>query len=163
MTEPMTNAEIEEIRKAEQEATPGPWTVIEAEGFCNANKCPCGKDREDAECEECEDWRWTQGAFVDQVLTIDCGEYDGMNDADAKYIALSRTAVPKLLDEVARLRAALEAAEMDINTLMCECKAKAPTCELCKHRGPGFNSCMNTECHPKWRGPADNTKGAENA
>ena len=104
----MTPEALAEIEVLAAAATEGPWKLVEAKGYCDAEKCPLGKDYEDAECEKCDDWSWTQGAFVDEVLTINCGEYDGMNDADARFIAASRLAVPQMAAEIRRAWALIQ-------------------------------------------------------
>ena len=101
---PLTPAEIEEAERLCKEATPGPWDVIKAQGFCDkVGVCPHGRTTEGTECESCEDWCWTRAAFIGAALTLDCGDYEGMNNADAKFCAASRTLLPRLLAQVKRL------------------------------------------------------------
>ena len=71
-------------------ATPGPWKFHEVEFQCGRDECPYEKKREDNSCLKCDGVEIYQSAFVPEVLTLGCGEYDGMNDADAEFIAQSR-------------------------------------------------------------------------
>lgn len=168
----MTDRE-QEIQARCEAATPGPWEAVPAEGNCGAYKCPLDKDREDDTCEECEDFCWTQGAIIDEVLTISCGEYDGMNDADACFIAAAREDIPYLLAETARLCAELEAmtAERDAWRRRAEAAKKAleelmesayngdrGMCYMCNKEAECDQAIKDreyAECVPEWRGPEE--------
>ena len=82
----------ETARLLTDHARPGPWHYIDHNMSCVSES----------------------GAFVNRgtVLTksIDCGGADSLDHADALFIAASRTLVPRLLDDCARLRAALRLA-----------------------------------------------------
>jgi hypothetical protein len=88
-------------------ATPGPWKFHEVEFQCGRDECPYEKKREDNSCLKCDGVEIYQSAFVPEVLTLGCGEYDGMNDADAEFIAQAREGWPYAIER------AIEAEELN--------------------------------------------------
>ena len=86
-------------------ATPEPWTFHEVEFQCGWDECPYEKKREDNSCLKCDGVEIYQSAFVPEVLTLSCGEYDGMNDADAEFIAQSREGWPYAIERAIKAEA----------------------------------------------------------
>jgi hypothetical protein len=84
----MTTERLQEIENAANEATAGPWGVDKYGDVCLAYD-----DEHD-------------------IFEL-CGTID-----DAEFIALARTAVPELLEEVKRLRGELHHAEIERDDLM---------------------------------------------
>lgn len=99
----MTDDELKAARKLCEQATPGPWEVGEDERECAATLRvrPC---RINSEPE----------APVDVIIPF------GRAFSDARFIAASRTWVPQLLAEVARLRRALKAerAQTEVDVML---------------------------------------------
>lgn len=93
----MTLDEREAIAKA---ATAGEWTFREGDSEVAGDGEPA--------CQY-------EGAFIDEIFTIDCGEYHGLNNADARYIAAWNPA--RALKAIALLR---EAQEL-LNDAACDC------------------------------------------
>lgn len=89
-------------------ATPEPWTFHEVEFQCGWDECPYEKKREDNSCLKCDGVEIYQSAFVPEVLTLGCGEYDGMNDADAEFIAQAREGWPHAIERAIRAEKQLE-------------------------------------------------------
>lgn len=78
----VTPERAEEIEARLAKATPGPWTVSWAEGdWCEA--CREAEERT-LKCPDCEIY---QGAGVNEIFTIDAGDYNTMDDNDAEFIA----------------------------------------------------------------------------
>lgn len=104
----MEKTRLKEIKARCGAATPGPWTRKGCEW-----ECDCGLHF-DSPCEldpaTCGNGILISGAWVNEVLTLDNGDYDCMNDADAEFIAASITDIPFLLEHIERLEA--EAAEL---------------------------------------------------
>ena len=93
----ITDDEIKAARALCEAATPGPWTARFDEYVIGDNVSARVSIRND------------DGAWVDSERTIVNESMRG----DAAFIAASRTLVPRLLDEVERLKAALaEAVEL---------------------------------------------------
>lgn len=158
MTEPMnsmTQQELEEIKQAEQAATPGPWEY---------------------DLEEGEIYALNERGCQVRYVVDDGGTGTGccISIADAAFIALARTAVPRLLTEVTRLQSALEAEKKRTEAAVsflnrmaedphwCDACKKCPCVEKGKVPLPGY-------CDFEWDGTdgkiedrlcADNTKGA---
>ena len=108
MTEPMTRSELDKIRAAEQAATPGEWISSGGYGYIFA------KDQKGkfpvAQIRGWGHFTGTGGWSMDEKKAVE------IQDANETFIALSRTAVPRLLAEVDRLsaeNAALKQAERD--------------------------------------------------
>ena len=150
-------------------ATPGPWEMTESEGFCDhvGKACPYGKPCEDSGCDDCDDWTWTQGAFLETGKTIYCGDYEGNIDADIRFCVSARTVLPAALDAleasmqreaekdaiIARVTAERDAAARDLKWLSNEYKF----CVTCKRdNGRGVWDCNDERCdaenHYEWRG-----------
>jgi hypothetical protein len=151
MTDPMTgmtSAELEEIRQAEQAATPGPWVSDE---YGIISSLPAGKK------------------YSERLLTAaeDGSDAQFYEFRDARFVVLARTAVPRLLQEVSRLTAALEAAEHRAEAAAHDMKdifrdtypqKFGCICQICK-------GCENARLRDwcdnfDWRGPQ---KGASHA
>lgn len=102
----VTPERAEEIEARLAKATPGPWTVSWAEGdWCEA--CREAEERT-LKCPDCEIY---QGAGVNEIFTIDAGDYNTMDDNDAEFIAHAPDDLRDLLhtlaverEENARLR-----------------------------------------------------------
>ncbi|MEJ0004109.1 MAG: hypothetical protein WDN30_11995 [Pararobbsia sp.] len=77
----LTDDELDAIRKRAEQATPGPWI-----SFIEGRNCRCGSD------------------FI-QTGSEDI-ELSGGPPADQDFIAHARMDVPRLLDEIRRLRVA---------------------------------------------------------
>lgn len=77
---PITTEQLDELRRLEQEATPGPWTAV-----------------------ECED---EAAGVCFWLLRFRLGGRwsDFMDKPDADFIAAARSAIPELIAEVERLR-----------------------------------------------------------
>jgi hypothetical protein len=86
-------------------ATLGPWEFHEVEFQCGRDECPYEKKREDNSCLKCDGVEIYQSAFVPEVLTLGCGEYDGMNDADAEFIAEAREGWPHAIERALKAEA----------------------------------------------------------
>ena len=84
MTPPLTDSELRAMREREEAATPGPWLVP-----CPADPMTCV---------------YSQHTNIGLCLERD----------NAFFIAAARTDVPRLLDEVARLEAALAEARIHL-------------------------------------------------
>lgn len=97
MSEPMTRAELDEIRERCEAATPGPWEwkFKEKNEYGATARGLSGADLESVIGLD-DEWRGYPECGQDIVMDIDL--------KDAAFIAISRTAVPRLLDEVARLQ-----------------------------------------------------------
>ena len=96
----MTEAQLQKIEKRCEAATPGPWTYEKADGYCNASPnytCPHDDDTCGEWCDTCPVWIWDTGAYIPETLTLDIGEYDGINNKDADFIAHAREDLPDLL------------------------------------------------------------------
>lgn len=90
---------IVEARALCAKATPGPWEATLSKGDCgNPKGCVRNLMYCDDECPECEHWEIYEGAHVPTILTVDCGEFDYMDDATAEFITQSRTLIPALCD-----------------------------------------------------------------
>ena len=112
---------IAEARELDRNATPGPWSVSEAEGDCeNPKGCPRNLEECDNDCLKCDNWHWHQGAFVPQTKTIDWGDYTDMNDADAIFIARSRTLLPALCDALEQTQKENAQLIREVSALACE-------------------------------------------
>jgi hypothetical protein len=105
----LTEDELNRIRQLAGAATPGPWYVRMldddyAAGFVAVSTSPdTGRD---------ERWpRFDHGSIVAATLVQNPERYvdiaDGRWDENAAFIAAAREAVPRLLDEVERLRRAI--------------------------------------------------------
>jgi hypothetical protein len=89
MTDPLTDAELDDLERALADMTPGPWTT----------------DRHDEEWAKCNDVSLYQegDVFVANIGTPECLVFDG-GLANGRGIALLRNLAPRLLAEVRRLR-----------------------------------------------------------
>src|SRR5208282_4560843 len=76
-----------ELKALADEATPRPW-VFEPGDY---------EDNGDGILRQYE------GAHLDPVFTIDCGEFFGLSNCDAEFIVAACNEVPRLLDEKAAL------------------------------------------------------------
>ena len=82
MTSPITRKEADEIRERAKKATPGPW-----------------------------EWKYSEDGGVHQLelahIVIDGSENDGLPGAydDMDFIASARTNLPRVLDELEKLKA----------------------------------------------------------
>ena len=109
----MDKAKLDEIRARLEKVTPGPWTVKKNTGFCDCiadEECMYDKIRGEW-CFECPDWVWEHAAQVPEILTIDLGDYDGMNDNDAEFIAHAREDIPLLVEALEAETARADKAE----------------------------------------------------
>ena len=82
----LTPAELAELRRLHEAATPGEWTangrfVEELEADCWQPVCQC--------------------------IRLDCDDVDPIRQRNGEVIAAARNALPRLLDEIERLRALL--------------------------------------------------------
>lgn len=95
MTERLTDAELAELRELAEKATPGPWVYSPERDTHDSpihQDIPVGK----------------YGYYgYDDGGVVGSSEWIWLKDDDAAFIARSREAVPRLLDEVERLRDAL--------------------------------------------------------
>jgi len=109
VTMAISEKELAAIRERCERATSGPWTYIPGRKDCDGpdNNRGCVKKYTDNECEQCLDYKYMEPASVSEIFTIDGPDYDGINDVDAEFIALARTDIPRLLDEVEQLRGLL--------------------------------------------------------
>ena len=85
-------------------ATPGPWEYEPGGYDCHNWECSkkyvvCNEETEAT----CPFYCQYEAANIPEILTIDCGNYDGINNADAEFIAASREGWPEAI------RRALEA------------------------------------------------------
>lgn len=91
MSEPMTPAELAELRRLHEAATIAPW-----------ERCRLGPKGEIPGIIHSDiDEDWSNVAYFDD------GSGDAMtdnHDADAAFIVAARNALPRLLDEIERLR-----------------------------------------------------------
>ena len=71
------------------QATPGPWAFEPIEW-----ECPHGVDSGHDEFEQCPEPDITSAAGVTKIFTIDQGDYFGLNDNDAAFIAAAREMAP---------------------------------------------------------------------
>lgn len=95
----MTKADRQRLRELADRATPGPWRELE--------RCPNAEP--DRACGVTSEQLHRSGR--DRVCVFASDAYDEcshpVSRADAAFVAAARTAVPELLDELERLRAAL--------------------------------------------------------
>ena len=107
-----SDKDIDEILEMCSRATPGPWEAEHGEWDCNWE---CGHKAGDPECHkeicECEHIKQYIPADVRPLFTVDCGDFMGLSDDNADFIALARTALPQLAEEVIKLRAVAEVAK----------------------------------------------------
>jgi hypothetical protein len=102
------NVDIKAIKERCDRATPGPWNVDQkAQGDCTNLDIDCGKTVCDESCKECEWYEFFTGASIDKILTLRLDEWDGINDADADFIAHAREDIPALIAEIESLQAQL--------------------------------------------------------
>ena len=110
-----TEKQINEILAVCEKATPGPWEVEHGEWDCNWE---CGHKAGDPECHkeicECEHIKQYIPANVRPLFTVDCGDFMGLSDDNADFIALARTALPQLAEELIKLRAVAEAGKISL-------------------------------------------------
>jgi hypothetical protein len=101
----MTREELQAIRELVNKATPGPWKV---------------------------DWNRYMGwnGPVEERVIVGVAQ-DVYEESDAEFIAWCREGVPKLLDEVERLRDALS-----------ELADTSRVMKAAKHYGPGYVAAM---------------------
>ena len=101
MTEQLKE-KIKRLKKLEQAATPAPWTLKEADGWCNVEDVsPCHKGYYYLGdwCDTCENWTWdAPGAIVPEALNLNVGEYDAMGNENAELIAAMRNDLPAMLE-----------------------------------------------------------------
>lgn len=77
-------------------ATPGPWRVYRSQYFdC---EWECGHKADDPPCEkgvgECEYIKQREPADVGGPFEVDCGEYRGLSNENAEFIAAAREGWP---------------------------------------------------------------------
>jgi hypothetical protein len=104
MSEPLTDDELAAAKALVDAATPGPWSAANGKGSA---------------CVRTED-RATSCAIYLNVRTCEVDECVERWHRDAAFIAASRTLVPRLLAEIARLRvqnAALRNSVYDLGEL----------------------------------------------
>ncbi len=91
----MTPSRLAEIKAAAEAATPGPWGIE-----------MCGDHVEHVRAfEKHPEWCENDPATCPHgkgILTTDCNVYT--SDDDARFIALARTAVGELIEEIERLQ-----------------------------------------------------------
>lgn len=92
MSEPITQQELDELRAVEKAAAGGPWELARP-GYDGDNWIR-SRDSE------------TMGDFV-----LDLAPFQNPDSPDLAFILAARTALPRLLDEVERLRDALNTEE----------------------------------------------------
>lgn len=99
-----TEKQINEILAVCGKATPGPWEAEHGEWDCNWE---CGHKAGDPECHkeicECEHIKQYIPADVRPLFTVDCGDFMGLSDDNADFIALARTALPQLAEDYRKL------------------------------------------------------------
>lgn len=96
---------IEEIKAREQAATRGPWKAELSEGDCGKiGECPKGLEYCNDNCQKCEYWEISRGAWPHGPESVECGDYCFFTDTDAEFICHARTDIPALLAEVERLQ-----------------------------------------------------------
>ena len=107
-----TKEQINEILAVCEKATEGPWEAEHGEWDCNWE---CGHKAGDPECHkeicECEHIKQYIPADVRPLFTVDCGDFMGLSDDNADFIALARTALPQLAEDYRKLLAVAEAVE----------------------------------------------------
>jgi hypothetical protein len=108
-----TEEQINEILAVCEKATEGPWEAEHGEWDCNWE---CGHKAGDPECHkeicECEHIKQYIPADVRPLFTVDCGDFMGLSDDNADFIALARTALPQLAEDYRKLLAVAEAARV---------------------------------------------------
>jgi hypothetical protein len=106
----MTDDELNAIELGHAATSPGEWILVSAEGCCqlwSKDDCPRGYETDDGhqdECKGCEHWEYSAGAWIRGLETVDCGDYEGLVDADAQFCAHAHQYVPMLIAEIRRLR-----------------------------------------------------------
>ncbi len=108
-----TEEQLAEILAVCEKATEGPWEVEHGEWDCNWE---CGHKAGDPECHkeicECEHIKQYIPADVRPLFTVDCGDFMGLSDDNADFIALARTALPQLVEDYRKLLVVAEAARV---------------------------------------------------
>jgi len=108
----MDELDLDAIEAEHAASSPGEWTLVLSEGSCQSwskDDCPRSFETDDGhqeECKGCEHWEYDAGAWFKGLETVDCGEYVGLSDADARFCGHAHQYVPTLIAEVRRLRAA---------------------------------------------------------
>lgn len=101
---------LDQLEALYGKATKGPikWNPADVEtcGVCDA----CTEDRDPED--NCKDITFIGGAEVSKIFTVDCGDYQGLNDQDAEFIASIYNSFPALAEELRGLRRVKEAAEV---------------------------------------------------
>lgn len=88
-----------------QAAQPGPWLFEPGEFECNL-ECQEEQNCDDEERQNtCPHYRQRTGANIPKIFTIDCGDFDGLNNVDAHFISEAREALPYWLQRVKELEA----------------------------------------------------------
>ena len=80
---------VAEIKERAEKATPGPWDYSPG----------------DVEMDGDKETPITGAMITPFEVGVDCGEYMGLLNEDAEFIARARTDIPALLELVAQLRA----------------------------------------------------------
>jgi hypothetical protein len=97
VSNPLTDKEIAELRRLEQEATPAPW--LWEEGFRQIVALA-----DDPEGRDGEDWDEEAGRFrAKRIVQTDGGCY-GPREKDRALIVTTRNTLARLLDEVEHWR-----------------------------------------------------------
>ncbi len=133
----MTAAELIAARVLVEAATPGPWTLDESSRFRGAVSATIGGIR-----------RQVAGADG-QAAAVDMrGSTHDVLEANAAFIAASRTLVPALIAEVERLRRTWNPLHVDEIGPIREIVAPiaGPSCRRC--HGDGFDRCQCLDPEP---------------
>ena len=160
--------DLDAIEARANAATSGPWKATHSKGDCgNCKPCPKGLFYCNDECEQCEHWGITEPAWVKEILTVDCGEFDYMNDADADFIAHAREDIPALLAEVRRQAAEIASVTAERDEAVEDLrKNRAKKCDCCAYAGRSErwpcvdcqSSISNYGDGWKWRGAGKEQK-----
>ncbi|GLY33682.1 hypothetical protein Kisp02_70470 [Kineosporia sp. NBRC 101731] len=108
MTVPLDDSELEEIEVLASVATPGPWFVrfLDDDSAMNLVAVSTVPDTGKGErWPDYENGEMVAATLVQHPRYVDSA--DGQWDENAAFIAMAREAVPRLVDEVRRLRGLL--------------------------------------------------------
>ena len=87
----LTEENLAEMESRVRAATKAPWSWSPSEWDCGSSECPNEHDQK-----SCKEPIVTTSAFITPFL-VDMGEYMGLSDDDAEFIADARADVPNLI------------------------------------------------------------------
>jgi hypothetical protein len=113
-----SDKDIDEILEMCSRATPGPWEAEHGEWDCDWE---CGKKPSDPPCYkeigECEHIRLITPAGVSGTFTVECGDYAGLSNEDAQFIASARNLLPALAESWLQMAREVERLRIYVNCL----------------------------------------------